>query len=115
MLYYIEYGFLPETFLVVQGNKTSFFNRRDAWLLCIPIIYHVTFVLLGHNTVKYSVECGLWCLLDFQPTNKKQTSNERPHEVPSSEQMHPYVAKVCTVGYLDQTKWLCGSLSYYTI
>ena len=29
--------------------------------------------------------------------------NERLHEGPSPEQMHPYVDKVRTVGYLDET------------
>lgn len=45
----------------------------------------------------------MWTAAPLNPPHppKKETSNERLHEAQRSEQMHPYVAKLCTVGYLD--------------
>lgn len=43
----------------------------------------------------------MWTAAPLNPPLQKKTSNERLHEAQRSEQMHPYVAKLCTVGYLD--------------
>lgn len=60
------------------------------------------------------------CYRFFQKTESGllTLSNERLHEGPSSEQMHPYVDKIRTVGYLDETNrpyLVFASLPYYAI
>lgn len=109
------------------GIKSKCSNR---YVLLMIILSHVAF----GSYLFCSLLCPMLCkilttvqyltvenFLSRQKTEIRLLThcNERLHEDPSSEQMHPYVDKVRTVGYLDETHRPCSphraivSLYYY--
>lgn len=71
-------------------------------------MWHLSLMLLNVDHCLCSI---ISLLKSRQKTESLWNRHKRLHGAQSSEQMHPYVAKVRTVGFSDQTDQLTSPLS----